>query len=106
MISLITKFKGENHGPNSQKQAKFNPATKPEPSLIVYIVMKTRLSQGLNLYSVSSFAGSDVSTETQLVSAYTHSLFLRAREPVCAISLSAHDTSLPGDDETGYSLLS
>ena len=62
------------------------------------------------LYSVSSSSGSDLRTQTQLVSACTHSSFLCAREPVCAISLGAsnlelrfankHATSLPGDDET------
>ena len=65
------------------------------------------------LPSVSSSPGSDVGTQTQLVSACTHSLFLHAREPVCEISLGAHGlelhfankraTSLPGDGETEYS---
>ena len=65
------------------------------------------------LYSVSLSYGSDVSTQTQLLSVCTHSLFLCARELVCAISLGAHDlalhlankraTSLPEDSETEYS---
>ena len=48
--------------------------------------------------------------QMQVVSTCTHSLFLCAREPVCAISLSVHDlemllvnkraTSLPGDVES------
>ena len=41
------------------------------------------------LYSVSLSSGSDVSTQTQILSACTHFLFLRAREPVRAISLGA-----------------
>ena len=65
------------------------------------------------LYSVSLSPSSDVSTQAQLVSACTHSLFLCVLEPVCAISLSERDlelhfankcaTSLPGDDEMEYS---
>ena len=64
------------------------------------------------LYSGSLSSGSDVSTQTQLLSACTHSLFLRAREPVCAISLGARDLalrwankrtmSLPEDGEPEY----
>ena len=67
-------------------------------------------SYDINLYSVSLSSGSDVSTQMQLLSVCTHSLFLRARKPVCAISLGAHDlalrlankctTSLPEDSET------
>ena len=64
------------------------------------------------LYSGSPSSGSDVSTQAQLLSVYTHSLFLRARKLVCAISLGAHDlalrlankrtTSLPEDSEPEY----
>ena len=67
-------------------------------------------STPLMLYSVSLSPGSDVSTQVQLVSMCTLSLFLWDPEPVCAISLGASDlelrfankrtTSLPGDDET------
>ena len=49
------------------------------------------------------------------LSVCTHSLFLRAREPVCAISLGTrdlalrlankHTTSLPEDSDTEYSIL-
>ena len=56
----------------------------------------------------------DVSTQTQLVSMCIHTLFLCARELVCAISLGAHDlelhlankraTSLPEDGEPEYRL--
>ena len=65
-----------------------------------------------SLYSSSLSSGSDVSTQTQLLSVYTHSLFLREREPVCAIFLGARDlalhlankrtTSLPVDGELEY----
>ena len=41
------------------------------------------------LYFCSPSSGSDVSMQMQLLSACTHSLFLRAQEPVCAISLGA-----------------
>ena len=44
----------------------------------------------LRLYSDSLSSGSDVSMQTQLL----NSLFLCAREPVCAISLGAHDLAL------------
>ena len=50
----------------------------------------THLSQYLTgVYSASPSPGSDVSTQAQLVSAWTHSLIMSAREPVCAISLGA-----------------
>ena len=68
--------------------------------------------QTVCLYSGSLSSGSDVSTQTQLWSVWTHSLFLRARKPVCAISLGAWDlalhlankrtTSLPEDSEPEY----
>ena len=60
-----------------------------------------------DIYSVSPSSGSD------FLSACTHSLFLRAPEPVCAISLDVRDlalrwankriTSLPEDSDTKYS---
>ena len=55
----------------------------------------------------SSSPGSDVSMQAQLVSVCTHSFFLCAREPVCTISLAAHDlqlrfTSQSEDGETEY----
>ena len=58
-------------------------------------------------------AVSDVTTQTQLLSVCTHSLFLHAREPVCAISLGTdlalhlankRTTSLPEDSDTEYRL--
>ena len=65
------------------------------------------------IYSVSPSPDSDVSTQTQLLIACTHSLF--ARESVCVISLGApdlelhltkkRDASLPGDGETEYNNL-
>ena len=64
------------------------------------------------LFSVSLSSGSDVSTQTQLLSVCTHSLFVRAREPVCDTSLGARDlalrlankrtTSLPENSDTKY----
>ena len=68
------------------------------------------------LYSVSPSPGSDVSMQMQLASTCTHSLFLHAYKPLCAIPLAAHDlelrlankraTSQPGDGETEYSCFS
>ena len=46
------------------------------------IVVTTSVLKQLALYSGSPSSGSDVSTQTQLLSTCTHSLFLRAREPV------------------------
>ena len=48
------------------------------------------------LYSISSSPGSDISTQTQLVCACTHTLFLCAR----------FHMSLPGDSETEYAAIS
>ena len=58
-------------------------------------------------------SGSDESIQAQLLSECIHSLFLRAREPVCAISLGVRfsaasnkrATSLPEDSDTEYSML-
>ena len=78
-----------------------------------YLIGKSKwLPYRISLYSCSPSPGSDVSTETQLLSECTHSLFLRAREPVCAVSLGARDlalhlantelTPLPEDGEQEY----
>ena len=43
---------------------------------------------------ISPSPGSDLSTQTQLISAYSHTLFWGAREPVCAISPGARDLEI------------
>ena len=50
-------------------------------------MMSAMVADTTGLYSVSSSPVSDVSTQVQLVRAYTHYLFLCARESMCAISL-------------------
>ena len=63
-------------------------------ALHVAAVYRVVIHKVVVLYSVSPSPGSDVSTQAQIVSTCTHSLFLCAREPVCAVSLSAPELEL------------
>ena len=68
--------------------------------IIIIIVLKihkhtsTTQAKDVPYYSCSPSSGNDVRTQTQLLSVCTHSLFLCALEPVCAISLGACDLAM------------